>query len=424
MNRTLPALLVRIILVFLSTSEVATASTAELPAEITIADALRILQTESPRWAAERAQIGLTEAELIQASLIGNPSLHYNVLQLAKGENTGAATTHQLTVEQPVLLFGQRGARIEAAHAAQEAARAQLAARFAEHARDLHHAFVDLLGAQEKQRLLADSLRDIQRAEAIVQGRAAAGDRSKYDVLRVSLETKSLDSELATADAQRLDAAGRLSELLGKPGWLPRARGDLTPIDQGQTAIRFWEHARNKHPLIVAAQKRMKQTDAELNQAKRERLPEVAMQLGIMITQAENSVSVFAGLSTPLPLWNRQQGAIARARAAQNVAEQERRAILLETESTIARTIVGSRNRHSAASKLAIEIFARLPELRGMAEESYRQGKSGIVDLLDAFRSLKALRQQYVEGVVAAEHAEVDLLYAAGLTGLTTRESI
>jgi cobalt-zinc-cadmium efflux system outer membrane protein len=52
-----------------------------------------------------------------------------------------------------------------------------------------------------------------------------------------------------------------------------------------------------------------------------------------------------------------------------------------------------------------------------MAEESYRQGKSGVVDLLDAFRSLKDLRQQYVEGIVAAEHAEVDLLYAAGITG-------
>jgi cobalt-zinc-cadmium efflux system outer membrane protein len=417
MKRTLSALLARLVLIVFLINADSKSSAAELPSEITIEDALRILQTESPRWAAERAQLGLTEAELIQSALFGNPSLTYNVLQLVNGANTGAATTHQLTIEQPVPLFGQRGARMDAAKATQATARADLAARFTERARELHHAFVDLLGAQEKQRLLTDSLRDIRRAEEIVRGRAAAGDRSKYDVLRVSLEARALDSELAIADAQRIDAAGRIGELLGKPGWQPKARGDLTPIDQAQTAALLWEHARTAHPVVIAAQKRIEQTHAFLTQAKRERFPEVSLQLGFMITQAESSASVLAGIATPLPLWNRQQGVIARVRAAQIVAEQEHRAILSETESAIARTIAVSHRRHSAAARLATEVFARLPELRSMAEESYRQGRSGIVDLLDAFRSLKELRQQYVEGIVAAEHAEVDLLYAAGITG-------
>ena len=417
MSRALSTRLVCALIIGLLHSGVAIAADSERPTEITIEDALHILQTESPRWAAERAQLGLTEADLIQAALLSNPSVNYNVLQLAKGANTGAATTHQLTVEQPVPLFGQRSARIQAARAAQASAKADLAARFAERARELHHAFVELLGAQEKQRLLADSLNDLQHAEAIVRGRAAAGDRSKYDVLRVSLEARALDSEWASADAQRLDAAGRIGEYLGRPGWQPRARGDLTPIDKSQTAQRLWEYARSEHPQVIAAHKRIAQTQALIHQAKRERFPEVALQLGFMLTQAESSVSVFAGISTPLPLWNHQQGATARAHAAQTIATQERHAILSETESAIERTLAVSRGRHSAAARLAHEVFARLPELRSMAEESYRQGKSGVVDLLDAFRSLKDLRQQYVEGIVAAEHAEVDLLYAAGITG-------
>jgi cobalt-zinc-cadmium efflux system outer membrane protein len=231
------------------------------------------------------------------------------------------------------------------------------------------------------------------------------------------LEARALDSEWASADAQRLDAAGRIGEYLGRPGWQPRARGDLTPIDKSQTAQRLWEYARTEHPQVIATHKRIAQTQALIYQAKRERFPEVALQLGFMLTQAESSVSVFAGISTPLPLWNHQQGATARAHAAQTIATQERHAILSETESAIERTLAVSRGRHSAAARLAHEVFARLPELRSMAEESYRQGKSGVVDLLDAFRSLKDLRQQYVEGIVAAEHAEVDLLYAAGITG-------
>lgn len=388
----------------------------ELPSEITIDDALRILRNESPRWAAERAQLGLAEADVVAAGVLSNPTLSYNLLQLGQGANTGAASTHQVTLEQPLLLFGQRGKRIDAAQAAQRALQADLGSRFAERARDLHRTFVDLLGAQEKQRLLHDSLQEVQRAEAIVRGRAAAGDRSQYDVLRITLEARALANELATVEAERLDAAGQLGQLLGKPGWQPRARGDLTPIDLTQTADTLWERARAQHPAIVAAQKRIEQTEAVVSQAGRERAPEVSVQIGLMATQAEDSLSAFIGLSTPLPILNRQQGPIARAHAAHNVARREQRAIFAETEAALQRSIAVSRSRHAAAARLAQEVFAHLPELRRMAEESYRQGKSSIVDLLDAFRSLKSLRMQYVDQIVGAEHAEVELLYAAGLS--------
>ncbi|TXH26772.1 MAG: TolC family protein [Elusimicrobia bacterium] len=393
----------------------------ELSSEITIDDALRILQSESPRWAAERAQLSLAEAEIIAASVLSNPTLSYNLLQLGQVANTGAASTHQVTLEQPLLLFGQRGKRIEAAQAAQRALRADLSARFAERARDLHRVFVDLLGAQEKQRLLHDSLQEMQRAEAIVRGRAAAGDRSQYDVLRIALESRALANELATVEAERLEAAGQLGQLLGKPGWQPRARGDLTPIDPTQTADVLWERARARHPAIVAAQRRIEQAEAVVSQARRERAPEIAVQLGLMATQAEDSLSAFIGLSTPVPILNRQQGPIARAQAAHNVAQKEQRAVVAETEAALQRAIAVSRSRHTAAAHLAQEVFAHLPELRRMAEESYRQGKSNIVDLLDAFRSLKTLRMQYVEQLVGAEHAEVDLLFAAGFSAQSHR---
>jgi cobalt-zinc-cadmium efflux system outer membrane protein len=124
------------------------AESVVLPVEITIEEALRVLREESPRWAAEQAQLGLAQAEVIQAGLIANPSVTYSVLQLAQGANTGAATSHQLTVEQPLLMFGQRGKRILAAQASVTSVSASVAARLAERSRELHHTFVELLGVQ------------------------------------------------------------------------------------------------------------------------------------------------------------------------------------------------------------------------------------------------------------------------------------
>ena len=57
----------------------------ELPSEITIDDALRILRNESPRWAAERAQQALAEADVVAAGVLSNPTLSYNLLQLGQG---------------------------------------------------------------------------------------------------------------------------------------------------------------------------------------------------------------------------------------------------------------------------------------------------------------------------------------------------
>lgn len=393
------------------------AGVAPLPDEITIDDALRILRDESPRWAAERVQLHRAEADVIQAGLWSNPSLSYGLLQLAQGANTGAAATHQLTLELPLLLFGQRGKRLEAARSAQAVAHAELAARFVERAREVHHAFVELLGAQEKLGLLTESQQEVQRAETIVRGRAAAGDRSQYDVLRIVLEARALNSEIAAAEAERLDAAGKLCQLLGRPGWSPRARGSLAPIEPSQARELLWERVRAEHPALEAARRRIRQRDAALAQAKRERWPEIALQVGLLATQAEDSLSFFGGLTTPLPLWNRQQGVVAHARAERLIADREHRAELAETEAALQRATAVSRSRHAAAARLAADVFAHLPELRRMAEEVYRQGKSGIVDLLDAFRGLKTLRMQYVEQLVSAKQAEVELLYAAGSSG-------
>ena len=87
--------------------------------------------------------------------------------------------------------------------------------------------------------------------------------------LRTALEARALDSEIADAEAERLDAAGRLGQLLGRPGWRPRARGDLTPIDPMQARALLWERVSNEHPAIEAARRKIVAAEAGLAQAKR-----------------------------------------------------------------------------------------------------------------------------------------------------------
>src|SRR5262245_22205939 len=74
-----------------------------------------MLDKQSPRVLAERASIPVVAAERVTAQRLPNPTLNYGGLQLTGGTNTGAAAQHQMVIEQPLLLFGQRGVRTELA---------------------------------------------------------------------------------------------------------------------------------------------------------------------------------------------------------------------------------------------------------------------------------------------------------------------
>jgi len=53
--------------------------------------------------------------------------------------------------------------------------------------------------------------------------------------------------------------------------------------------------------------------------------------------------------------------------------------------------------------------------LRRMAEDAYREGRDGILELLDASRSLKDIQLLHVKQLEMTKLAEEDLRAAAGL---------
>src|SRR5690606_9091294 len=153
-----------------------------LPSKITLADALELLRNRSPRTRAEQARLEVASAARLEASVYPNPSLSYGALLLARGANTGARRQHEIVVEQPLLLFGQRGARGRVAELSIRAERARIAASLAERELAVRQAFAALLARQERVSILDDAVLELARLEQIVLTRHREGDRSRYDV--------------------------------------------------------------------------------------------------------------------------------------------------------------------------------------------------------------------------------------------------
>lgn len=388
---------------------------AALPVRITLAQALELLRHRSPRAKAARAQVEVAAAERISARAYPNPTFGYSGLALALGANLGALWEHQLAVEQPILLFGQRRARGRLAEANVNAARARVASELQARSLAVREAFVALLGHQERVRLLMDSKEDLKRVEKIVRGRKAAGDQSLYDVARIELEVESHRLELERAETDLVDASGKLAALLGLPGYRPRAAGTLDPVSMPGSPGELWRQAQRQHPAILAAQAMRVSAQRELRVARTDRLPVPSAVLGVNLTQDERSTSVIFGLSIPLPIFDRGQGAIAYASASVTAESRALDAELAELQAELERAHGLYRRRLATLRVMEERTLRRLPELRRMAEKSYREAGSTFLDLLDAFRTIKGLKLAHLEQREAVKLAEVQVMAAAAI---------
>jgi outer membrane protein, heavy metal efflux system len=387
-----------------------------LPSTVTLDDVLRLFSDRSPRTLAERATIDITAADRITARTYPNPDVSYGAVHLVSGLSTGAVTQQQVVFDQPLLLFKQRQARVGAADVNVTAEQARVDEMLSARRLQVRQAFAMLLSRQQQLVVVQDSVADLQRVEGVVRGRAEAGERSEYDVARIETETERMHVEMMNAEADVDDAAGQLATLLGFPGWSPRAIGNLDPNQAVPTDVdTLWVTAQQRRPSLVAIRRQQAAARGGLFVAERERLPVPAFSAGTQMTHEVTGTSTFFGFSMPLPLFDRNQGAIAKATAQIRAQDLALDAELAEARADIERATTVLAKRRAALTELESRVVQRVPMLRRMSEDAYREGGADILELLDAMRSVKDIEIAHVQQLETAKLAEEVVVAAAGL---------
>ena len=394
----------------------ATAFAQPLPATVRLEDVIRLLNERSPRTVADRASIDVTAADRITARTYPNPDISYGNVHLVTGLSTGAITQHQVVFDQPLLIFKQRQARLGAADLNVAAEEARVAQALSQRRLQVRQAFATLLSRQQQRSVIQDSLADLQRVQDVVRGRAEAGERSDYDVARIEIETERVRVEMMNAEADVDDAAGQMATLLGFPGWSPRATGTLDPSADVPTDVEaLWATAQQRRPSLVAIRQQQAAARGGLFLAQRERLPVPAFSAGTQMTQSVTGTSTFLGFSMPLPFFDRGQGAIAKADAQIRAQDLALEAELAEAHADIERATTVLAKRRAALSELETRVVERVPTLRRMSEDAYREGGADILELLDAMRSVKDIQIAHVQQLESAKLAEEAVVSVAGL---------
>lgn len=387
-----------------------------LPQHLTLPTLLKLVAERSPRLAVEQVAIESAQAERISAGARPNPTISYGRFTPSGGARTlfEGSLQQQASVDLPLLLGGQRGARIEAADKELLAARARVGLAGSELALRAADLFVGLQAAQEKAAMIAASAAEVERIVAIVSGRLDSGAASRYELTRAQVELASANARLADARGDVAEKSAGLAALLGAPEWRPSASGTPVPAGLSSSAAEWRGALASSNPQIVAARREEQAARAALERSERERWPVPVLSVGRTWTGDPFGAANFVGLSTEIPLSDAWRGLRAKAAADLRAAQRRREAIEAEADVELRRLVEALDQRRAALEGFRRNVGERVPALKQMAEDAYRLGRGSLLELLDAARSRLDARLTEADLRAATVSQELRILAVTG----------
>jgi len=384
---------------------------AQLPERVTLDDVLRLAE-KSPRVTVSQREADMARAERSAAGALPNPTLSLGRSTPSNGERTvfDASSQQQATIEVPVPVFGQRGARVHAADLGVTRAESAVQLSLHETRRLAALAYVRLVAASEQVNARRAALADVERLRGLVSGREASGMASKYDLARADAEVALVRLGLNKSLNELSEQSATLAGLLGVTGWRPQPVMSLSQLQEnlGEAG----DLAGN--PALRVARDETAAAEARVQLARRERYPVPAIQLGRTWTTGPYGAANFVGLASEVPILDTRRAQVDRASAEYGATRERERGVVAAVSSELQkqRELLGA--RREALARFEREVFERQASFLEMAESAYRLGRGTLFELLDARRTQLEATLARVELLGALVESQVELRALSG----------
>jgi cobalt-zinc-cadmium efflux system outer membrane protein len=367
------------------------------------------------RFEALRARARAAEGDVLEAGALANPEVSYQREEVFDA-GEGAADQFAL-LSWRLEISGARGRRVAAARAARDAA----ALEAGSDARELKLAALAVLHDAAHARLRVELLGAVRIELAalveIVRARSRKGDVSGADLDRAILELGAHDDLVSEAALDLDQARAELARLAGaRSGALDAAPSVLDPPPAPGAVDDLIAGARRLRPDLRAERARGRAAEKRAAAAGRGFVPELSLTGGFKSSDLgdRTATGYVAGLGLSIPIFDRGQGARARAEAEHREHAASTRAI---ESALVAQVGAAHRALTAAIERSRLYLDERVPRalaLRKSAESAYREGERPLFELLDAYRTSRDVRLRALELRRAARRAELTLLRVSG----------
>ncbi|KAB0521029.1 TolC family protein [Pseudomonas extremorientalis] len=369
---------------------------------LTLDSALQTAFANNPDLAAAQWEIDIAQGGRQQAGLIPNPVLSWDAEDTRRNSRTTS-----IKLSQALELGGKRGARIDVASRAQDAAALTLEQRRNTLRADVIDNYYGALRAQERLELAQRSMAVAERGLGVANGRVTAGKASPVEATRAQVQLSEMRLELNRAQVGLTDAYRRLAASTGSAGadfqavaTPSQSTPPLPPLAQLLTRLEQTTELRLAELNIL-------QNEASVGLEKAQRIPDLDVSIGSQYDASVRERVNLVGVSMPIPLFNRNQGNVLAATRRADQARDLRNAteLRLRTETRQALDLWQTANTEVRAFNQ--QILPAAQSAVDSATRGFEMGKFSYLDVLDAQRTLIAARTQYLTATAQATDAWV-----------------
>jgi outer membrane protein, heavy metal efflux system len=381
----------------------AAANPAGLPGSLTsltLEQALDLALRGNPGLRAEAATVESTRAGEITAALRPNPTFTNGTVDFTGGIGW--------TFERG----GKRQRRVDSARLATAGAERDLQDTRRTLISTVRSTFTAALLARGNLRAAEENLKNFQQVEDLNHIRFDKGEIAGGDFLKISLQKLQFQTDVQDANLAYRTARANLRQAMFAPELAQdfEVQGELRTAPLPRTLLDLERQALAARPDLLSAETAVAKAEADVRLAKANAKVDVTASLGWIhagqslvddqhvqpfFSFGQGANALGTGISFPLPIFDRNQGEIARTRSevvrARAAADTVRAQVIDDVETAF----VALRTSQERVDLYATVYLKDSHDSREIAEYAYRKGATSILDLLDAERTDRATQLAY-----------------------------
>ena len=380
---------------------------AQAPVRITLDQAIDLAIAHNHALKATQTQIQQSQAQEITAALRPNPNLTADSLfvpiepQNFNSNVIANVTEFDVGVSYLFERGGKRHRRIDAARDATGQTRYQVSDAERSLIFNTAQQFIAVQLAESNLDLANQDLTSFQQTVEIAKAQYKAGAISEGDLLKITVQLLQFQTDVSAAKVAKAQALASLREFLGYDA-VPAnydVEGDLVyqPLQLNRDDL--LAKALKNRPDLLASRQGVRAADSQYALAKANGKVDVTG--GLTYTHVSDQNSLGVTVSFPLPIFDRNQGEIARTGYARTAAQET----ALAASDTVL-TDVNSAYEGFLGNQEVVNLYTggylkQSQDSRDISEYAYHRGAASLLDFLDAERSYRATQLAYRQSLAS-----------------------
>ena len=388
---------------------VALPARAQAPASeqktITLQELQQMALQNNPTFAQSAANIQAAEGRKKQSGLYPNPTVGYQGEQIRGGSFHGGE--EGFFIQQDIVMGGKLGLNRKIFDQELKQAETEAEEQKVRVVTNVRMSYIQALAAQQTLELRQNLSKLANDAVETSHQLANVGQADAPDVLESEVEAQQAQLAVTMAERNQQRVWTALAAVVGNPRLpLMKLEGRLedTPPVNAEELV---EKIINESPAVKIAETGVKRAEAALIREKREPIPDLQIRGGMQqngeLLSAPNGRSVgfqgFASVGVNVPIFNRNQGNIATAKADEERARREVERVKLLLRERAASVVQTYTFSQTAVERYKTQMIPRAQKAYEMYTEKYQAMAAAYPQVLIAQRTLMQLEVSYINAL-------------------------